>query len=79
VRVAYFFIFLEKLLVQVGDLVKIIAPESVVGWPAGKVGLITVALDKYHALDYIISVVCSDGAKNVYVLCHEVKIFNANR
>ena len=63
---------------EVGDLVKIIAPESVVGWPAGKVGLVTTVLAN-GLTDYVVGVASSEGLKSVYVHHREIKAIDESR
>ena len=64
---------------QAGDLVKITAPEHTVGWPAGKIGLITTVLEKNNLADYVVSVACDRGLETVYVLHNEVVVISASR
>jgi len=64
---------------QVGDLVKIIAPESIVGWPAGHIGVITEKLDDDIPPDYIVTITRRSKLEQVYVHHEEIKVLYESR
>ena len=68
---------------QVGDLVKIIVPESLIGWPAGKTGLVLKTVPDKSLPDtlgfVIIGVVRNQTIESVYAHRDEVEAINATR
>jgi hypothetical protein len=62
---------------QVGDLVKIIVPESMIGWPAGKTGLVLKTVPNGSLPDalgfVVIGVVRNQIIESVYAHCNEVE------
>ena len=73
---------------QVGDLVRIIAPEHIVGWPAGYVGIILEKLEPPDEndlgwltfdIDYIVTIVRKGKVEHVYVYGNEIELVDESR
>ena len=68
---------------KIGDLVKIIVPESLIGWPAGKAGLVLETVPNESLPDalgfVVIGVVRNQTIERVYAHCDEVEAISASR
>jgi hypothetical protein len=62
---------------KVGDLVKIIAPESITGCIAGKIGIVSeIFIDPNSTNDCVVSIFDSTGFKEAYLRQNELKILS---
>jgi len=63
---------------QVGNIVKVIAPEQITGHAAGKMGIVTDVIedDMLSVYDCIVKVCDHNGVHDVYLLQSEVLIIS---